>query len=75
MRLIGVKEMKLIGMPPEPQMGVNEENEALARVPEILAVVKSDGADEMDTGPVTDTSPLFFVPDAADGSSVHNPEM
>jgi hypothetical protein len=74
-RLIGVNEIKLTGMPPEPQMGVNEENEALASVPEILAVVKSDGVAETDTAPAVDTSPLLFVPEAVDGCSVHRPEI
>ena len=75
MRVIGVNEIKLTGMPPEPQMGVNEENEALARVPEILAVVKSVGVAETDTSPVVDTSPMLLVPTAVEGCSVHNPDI
>ena len=59
--------MKLTGIPPEPQMGINEENDALAIVPEILAVVNSDGVAETDTAPAVDTSPLLAVPEAVEG--------
>ena len=63
--------MKLNGMPPDPHMGVKEENEALARVPDMLAVVKSEGVEPTETLPVVSTSPLLLLPDAVEASSLH----
>ena len=65
--------MKLTGMPPDPQMGAKEANDALARVPVVLAVVKSDGVEDRDTLPEVSTSPLLLSPVAVDGCSVQRP--
>ena len=72
---MGEKEMKLKGIPPDQHMGAKEEKEALARVPEMLAVVKSEGVEPTDTLPVVSTSPLLLSPDAVEASSLHMPVL
>ena len=72
---MGENEIKLTGMPPEPQMGTKEENEALASVPDMLAVVKSEGVELTDTLPVVSTSPLLLFPEAEEASSLHMPVL
>jgi hypothetical protein len=54
-------------------MGANEAKDALARVPVMLAVVKSDGVEDSVTLPEVSTSPLLLSPVAVDGCSVQSP--
>ena len=71
---MGVNEMKLTGIPPDPHIGANAAKDALARVPETVAVVKSAGVVEMLTLPAVSTSPVLLFPVATEVSSVQSPD-
>ena len=68
--------MKVTGIPETvPQTGPPGEKAALASVPEILAVVKLIGEEEMAMLLTVETSPLYASPVAVDKSSVQRLEM